>query len=467
MITKRTASLFAFFVLLPVALFSAAASAASHSYSQEKQLLPQVSVTNGWFGDALAMDGDTAVVAAPGDDSGWGAVYVFERDGDNWRLSARLTVPQSGSSQPLRAVAVSGDTIVVGRSTDSNIKGNHAGAVYLFEKPDGGWRNMTEATKKLMAGDGATNRTFGTAVSIHGDTLVVGAAGRGNSYPGAAYVFQSSDTGWQQVAKLTASDGADGDLFGFSLDMEGDRIVVGAYGKNDDTGAAYLFTKPESGWGDAEESARLSVQRLSSGDQFGYAVAVSASHIAVGADRDDDNGTDAGAVYLFSGSKWSLQEKVIPDDGFDDQGFGYAVDIAGNTLLVGALLDNHNGFKSGSVYPFRVSCDSVVPLEEIGALDGAAEDRFGGAVAISGNRLLVGAYTKTVNGESSAGSAYMFVGTADDTSGSGSLNCVGSDDNDGSDSNGAGSGGGGAWLLLSLAWLYLPLRWRSRPAGSG
>jgi len=110
---------------------------------------------------------------------------------------------------------------------------------------------------------------------------------------------------WSQSARLTASDGQNGDLFGYALDKEGDTVAVGAYGRERDRGALYLFHKPATGWADATEDGRLDASNGESGDRFGVAVALAGDWVAVGADLEQSNGKGAGAVYLYSGPDWS------------------------------------------------------------------------------------------------------------------------------------------------------------------
>ncbi len=120
------------------------------------------------------------------------------------------------------------------------------GSAYVFVKPGGGWASATE-TAKLTASDGAASDLFGQSVAISGDTVVVGADGDdvgANADQGSAYVFVKPGGGWvsaTETAKLTASDGAANDLFGTSVAVSGDTVVVGSPGASGDRGAAYVF----------------------------------------------------------------------------------------------------------------------------------------------------------------------------------------------------------------------------------
>jgi hypothetical protein len=131
-----------------------------------------------------------------------------------------------------QSVAIYGSTAVVG----APYKNSYTGAVYVFVRSGTAWSQQA----KLTAADGASRDYFGISVAIYGSTAVVGAPGK-NSNAGAAYVFVRSGTAWSQQAKLTAADGASGDNFGFSVAIYRSTGVVGALGKNSNTGAAYVF----------------------------------------------------------------------------------------------------------------------------------------------------------------------------------------------------------------------------------
>ena len=201
------------------------------------------------------------------------------------------------------SVAVSGDVVVVGAY---GANGNQ-GSAYVFVKPVTGQPSMTQ-TAKLTASDGAAYDLFGCSVAVSGDVVVVGAYGA-NGEQGSAYVFVKPPGGWATTsaytAKLTASDGAGSDYFGHSVAVSGDVVVVGAYG--DDIGAnlgqgsAYVFVKPPGGWATTSAyTAKLTASDGAAGDGFGVSVAVSGGVVVVGAYGDDIGANDAqGSAYVY------------------------------------------------------------------------------------------------------------------------------------------------------------------------
>ena len=153
----------------------------------------------------------------------------------------------------------------------------------------------------MLASDGTANDEFGTSVSISGDYAIVGASrdDDNGTWSGSAYIFTPNDVdpnNWDQVAKLTASDGADYDHFGGSVSVSGDYAIVGAWGDDSYTGSAYIFKRDGTNW---SEQAKLLASDGAATDRFGVSVSVSGAYAIVGARDDDDNGTDSGAAYMF------------------------------------------------------------------------------------------------------------------------------------------------------------------------
>jgi hypothetical protein len=192
----------------------------------------------------VAIEGGTCVIGSFGTNSYTGSAYVFTSDASgNWNQVTKLTASDGVSNDTFGAwVAIAGDTCVIGASgTNSN-----AGSAYVFTSDaSGNWNQVAQ----LTASDGASGDAFGICVAIAGDTCVIGASGT-NSNAGSAYVFTSDASGnWNQVAQLTASDGVGDDNFGACVAIEGDTCVIGAAGTNSNAGSAYVYgsTAAETG----------------------------------------------------------------------------------------------------------------------------------------------------------------------------------------------------------------------------
>jgi hypothetical protein len=256
----------------------------------------------GDFGASVGISVDTIVVGAKH------AGYIFIKPGDwsgNLTQTAKLTA-SDGASDDFMGVSsgISGNTVVVG-APGANIGGNVGqGAAYVFVRPGGGWNDMTQ-TAKLTASDGNANDALGMSAAIEGDTIVVGAQFN-NAARGAAYVFVAPGNSWSdmtQSARLTASDGAAIDYLGSAVGISGNRIVSGAYkAKNGGVsiGAVYVFNKPAGGWsGSLNENARITSSDGAMNDQFGWSVGISGNTIVAGAPMAAIQGGGMGAAYVF------------------------------------------------------------------------------------------------------------------------------------------------------------------------
>ena len=170
-----------------------------------------------------------------------------------------------------------------------------------------------------------------------------------------------------QEAKLTASDGAASDNFGYSVAVAGDTAVVGAWGddaKGSASGSAYVFVKPAAGWATGTQTAKLTAADGAANDQFGYSVAVDGDTAVVGANFDDDNASDSGSAYVFTRGEsggWSQATKLTASDGAANDQFGHSVAVAGDTAVVGAHFDDDNGSKSGPAYAFGIQNWTDIP----------------------------------------------------------------------------------------------------------
>ena len=314
------------------------------------KLLPNDGAAFDNFGISVAISGTTAIVGAFGDDDNGeasGSAYLFDT---TTGLQLAKLLPTDGALLEFFgwSVGISGDTAIVGAYRDGD-NGSQSGSAYLFDTLTG-----LQIGAKLLPNDGATGDIFGYSVAISSTTAIVGAQGDNDngSVSGSAYLFDIS-TGLQ-IAKLLANDGAADDRFGFSVAISGTIAIVGA-SLNDDngdiSGSAYLFDTDTN-----LQIAKLLPNDGAAGDQFGRSVAISGATAIVGAWRDDDNGSDSGSAYLFDTTGTQIS-KLLPDDGAAGDWFGQSVAISGAIALVGAELDDDNGSDSGSVYLTAADAD--------------------------------------------------------------------------------------------------------------
>jgi FG-GAP repeat/PKD domain/Regulator of chromosome condensation (RCC1) repeat/Divergent InlB B-repeat domain/HYR domain len=374
------------------------------------KLLASDTAANPHFGIAVAASDDLIVVGAPNypqpfNSGGNGAVHVFELTGDGGWDETKLVASDAETGDWFgHAVAVAGDRVVVGAPQSGAV-----GAAYVFE-PDGagGWVEM-----KLVPSDMAPGQ-FGYSVAIDDDRIAVGTLA-------ATYVFDLDALGNWMESKLVASDGGPDDRFGESVGVASNRVVVGAPAaddKGDGSGSAYIFEFDGArGW----IEAKLTASDGEAFDRFGFSVAVAPERIVIGASLDQhDTAVRPGSAYIFeadAAGSW-IETKLTPPesagDSFFGSAFGFAVAAADDHVLVGARLLGDNGPASGAAYVFEQQGVDGRNETKLLAPDGAPGDQFGYAVAMTHNRIVVGAPFDDDRG-SNSGSAYVFDLGATDT----------------------------------------------------
>ena len=385
----------------------------SVDYQEVAKLVASDGAGGDEFGRSLAFDGDTVVVGANQpqywDGSSWidvgpGAVYVLRTtDGATYGQVAKLTASDGAASDLFGiSVAIDGNTIVVGASQQYN---GGSGAVYVFRTTNGGATYGQVA--KLTAADAAAEDQFGVSVAIDGDTIVIGTY-KDNSGRGSVYVFRTTDGGatYGQVAKLTASDAAEDDWFGSSVAIDSDTIVIGASWDDDFSGSAYVFRTTDGG-ATYDQVAKLTAADGAAEDRFGVSVAIDGNTIVAGAYGKDSY---TGSAYVFrttdGGATYGQVAKLMASDAAVSDGFGLSVAIAGDTVVIGSS----GAGTVGAVYVFLTSDGAATygQVAKLTASDAAVDDGFGLFVAIDGGTIVAGAYGDNDGGDGS-GSVYVLL----------------------------------------------------------
>lgn len=383
-----------------------------------KLTLYNAGTEEGYFGFAVAIEGDTGVVGAYLDNTeatAAGRVYVFRRTGSGkFLLSQELSAPDGAENDLFGySIALSGEYLLVSSYKDDD-PATDCGSVHVFKDNGTG---QFEHVQKLLAADGATYDYFGKSVAIDGDTAVVGAYfdDDGDAESGSAYVFTRNDEGsFSQTAKLTANDAATEDYFGFSVAISDDTVAVGAYGDDDSgsgSGSAYIFTREESG--SFSQTSKLIASDGAAGDWFGYSLAIDGDTVLVGAYRDDDNGSGSGSAYVFKNSSGTFieQQKLTGSDSSTEDYFGKSVALSGDTAIIGAY--RYNGYGRGGAYVFVAGEDGTFSEQSaMIADDGSTDDFLGRSVAVDGDTFFAGAYKE---GLENIGAAYVYTKTETNT----------------------------------------------------
>lgn len=352
------------------------------SWVQEQRLVGADGVAADHFGSAVAIDGDTAMVAAPNHiHAGFGgSVYVFRFDGTSWVWAQELLGVVGFS------VSMSDDAALMGSPFDDD-NATDAGAAYVFRYDPDSLQWVQE--QKLLASDGAALDAFGWSVAISGDIAVAGAlqhnakcSGEPTSSAGASYVFRLDPQAscWVEQQKLTASDCGLIDNFGSSVSVSGDVVLVGA--DEPSGGAAYVF-RYDPGAGAWYQEQELLASDGQGQDQFGDAVALGPDRALVGAWGNDEAGSAHGAAYLFrfDGSGWPQEQKLLPDPGPSTAFFGFSVAVDGDRAVVGAQGENTG---AGAAYVLSglsgIDCNGNGVADSCDIFTGSSEDADGDGV---------------------------------------------------------------------------------------
>ena len=384
------------------------------------QLLHPSGAANDQFGSAVAVDGDTMIVGAPTDGVGantdQGSAHVYRWTGSGWMLEATLAATGGAAGDNFGiSVAISGDTAIIGAYQEDAGANTDQGSAYVFTRSGTAWTQQAQ----LTATGGAANDFFGISVAISGDTAFVGALFDdvgANADQGSASVFVRSPGGTiiGPDFQALATGGAANDLFGSSVALSGDTAIIGAYaddvGANVNQGSAYVFTRSGTTW---TQQARLIATDGTTGDFFGWSVALSGDTAIIGANQDDVGANvNQGSAYIFtrSGTNWTQQAQLTATGGAVDDNFGVSVALSGDTAIVGAYVDDVGANNNqGSAYVFTRSGTAWTQQAQLTATGGAASDFFGISVALSGDTAIIGAYQDDVGANADQGSASVFV----------------------------------------------------------
>lgn len=305
------------------------------------------------------------------------------------------------------SVAISGDTLVAGSLQDFVGANVEQGSATVFTRSNNVWIEQAA----LIASDGAERDSFGFSVAIDQNTIVVGAFKDdigANDGQGSVYVFVRNGTGWTQQAKLTASDGDAGDAFGYSVALDGDTLVAGAVGRDQNIyaayGAAYVFVRNGNTW---SQQARLVHADGWTSDNFGQDVAIDGHTVVVSSGfADIDSSLNHGAAWVFvrNGSSWSQQARILASDAAEFDEFGRSVDIDGDRILIGSLADEYRG----AAYIFERTGTLWREQARLVAADAAPNDRFGIAVALEGDVAAIGSFGDDFGDRQGQGSVRVF-----------------------------------------------------------
>ena len=356
------------------------------------------------FGSAVSIDGDYTIVGAVGhadNGSESGAAYMFMRVDTTWMEMAKLTASDGAAGDEFGfSVAMKGDYAVVGAPEKDDI-GSHSGAVYVFQRNGNTWAE----TGKLSGSFVTQDSHFGWSVSIDGDYLAAGATGIDSQHPGLVYIFQRIGNSWTEVSNFFTPDIGEGDNFGSSLSISGEYVIVGDenYPAGGASGAAYVFKRNGASW---TNMAKLTASDAALGDQFAWTVSINGDYAVVSAPSNDDAGESSGSVYIFGrqDSNWVEITKLTAGDAFIGQRFGWSASIRGNFAVAGAI--GPDNVTPGAAYVFQRNNATWSEIVKFITADIGEGDLFGSSVSISDQHIVIG--DENFPAGVATGSAYVF-----------------------------------------------------------
>jgi len=396
-------------------LFSAPVATLDDPWQWEEQakFVPTNAVVGSALGSVSAISGDTAIVgsqfdAPTGSGTHEGSAYIYVKSGSGWQLQQKLIGPSPHTDQQFgSSVAILGDLAVVGAIFDSTFT-NNGGAVYVYERSGGTW--------SLTAQIGETNpgylHRFGAGVATDGVSILVGSQGGGLLGSGAGYVYVRSGGSWIESAALENNLVAGSAGFGYSVAILGDHALVGdaghTFGMMARAGSVSHFHKAGASWILKEKiKAPLPLAEA----RFGSTVALSGERALIGEPwHAEPSGEPGGAAYVYflSGNRFELEDVMLPSVPIVGLNFGRGIGLSGDVALIGAPgARNDNGVKTGVAFAFVRAGSQWSRLATIRASDGLVGDWFGLSVAIDGPNAVI-CSPKSDEPVLFSGSAYLF-----------------------------------------------------------
>ena len=393
-----------FFLLLTVHALPALSEVSPKSI----KIKPADVVSGDYFGIQLALDGDVAILNSWKDDrtvgTGEGSLYEFTFNGINWVETEKIEPIESANDDSWgRYIEFKGDHLFSSTVIGLNDDLVKTGSVTVF-------RNISETwteTDVLFANDGEDRDFFGTGISHEVNRLLIGAYGHDLNVgdEGAVYYFEFENDSWIQKQKLTPQITTEFLWFGRDLVLAGDFAFIGAMGDDElgnRAGAVFIFESINGTW---IETGKLLSTNPAENNLFGIHVDYDQGTLIVSELGDDDVINNSGAVYIYEliDGVWRQIDKLKAPDPIEDHYFGTSIAISGNTLIIGADLDDDLAQSSGAAYYYQKSNNEWRLIEKITHRDSGPSESFGGAVATSENRALIGMYA-----EEGTGAGYIF-----------------------------------------------------------
>lgn len=387
------------------------AALAAGQQQQIDKLVPPWGEFQDFFGEAIALDGQRVLIGGRNATNGdavdhAGVAHLYATNGLDWTLCGTLNAPDAGSSDQFgAAVALAGNWAAVGAPADSTTA-FRSGSVYLFEQRSSGWT----ATDKISDPLEGRQSGFGTALAMQGDTLLIGqpaADTPGGAKRGAVHAYRRQGSEWvlEQVLFAPASQSIWG-YFGASVALDGDVAAIGAFFDQGGEGAAFVFERAGGKWSLVKE---LHDPTPKKDDRYGQSVAVHGQVVVVGQDDPIAYPQPAGRAYVYRRGAlgWQLEAELAAPDGHHSNHFGTSVAAADGYVMVGAIEQKTSAVVTGAVYVYRYAAGAWNLAARLVPSDIDDYVGLGRRLAADGHRLLVGSHYGEVN-DVKMGAGYVY-----------------------------------------------------------
>jgi hypothetical protein len=374
---------------------------------------------NNYFGVSVSVDGDYLAIGAQSNNGGNGAVYVFYWNGTIWEQQAKLTASIAESNNGFGQTVLIKDDVVITSDIFQTLGGASRGAVFIYEKPSGGWQDATETTI-IQAADVQDFSTFGSSFDLHDNLLAIGRSGRnsGGSGRGAVYIYQKNGNTWigaTEEAILTPSGVANNLFMGFDVIINDDFVLASSVGYNSNAGGVYVFNKSGANWTSSTEDLVLEAGDAEASDRFGEQIAYNDGTLIVTASLENGAGTNRGAAYVFEndGNDWNETQssiKLTASDAGDNHNMGIGLYLDNQTAFISSINNPGGGTTRGRVYTYRKDPNGWQSKTEdysFIANNLSDNDQFGTDISGNSEFIVVGAWLSDEY-FSDGGNAYVF-----------------------------------------------------------
>ena len=330
-------------------------------WEQEYKIIPPNGQANDFFALTVAMAGDYVFILVLGENNYTGSVDVYLKEGSEWNFVQKLEASDAAEWDFFGYVMEATDEHIIIGAYGNDDGGEEVGSAYVFKNNDGVWEEQI----KIVPEDGEASDQFGKSVGIFGDNVIIGSPGNKNSgvATGSAYIYTNNAENWEFNQKLVPNDATLGDHIGSAVSISENIALVGADYKSENgtwSGVAYLFQNDFGAW---NETTKLTASAASEFQHFGSSVHIDGQNIVIGAEGSTSfTPYIQGSAYVFHNDNGTWNEKAIlsSSDNTPIDLFGFLVDLSNEFIIVSAPRNDTDGEDAGAVYIFDTFAPTII-----------------------------------------------------------------------------------------------------------